>query len=81
MKREPRYKAWSNDKLEFELSRCIVDIGASTRVIELLEQHGIFTIRQLLLKTKRDLLNIRNLGQKSLNEIIDGLDKMGFEQD
>jgi DNA-directed RNA polymerase alpha subunit len=50
----------------------------SIRTSNFLDYAGIDTIRKLVEKTARELKNIRSFGNKSLNEIQELLDKLGF---
>lgn len=50
-------------------------LGLNQRIINLLESNNISEIKDLLYKTKKDLLNIANFGEKNLNKIFDALSK------
>jgi DNA-directed RNA polymerase subunit alpha len=62
-----------------ELSNKPVDqLNLSVRTMNCLRRGGIVTVGELTIKTERDLLTLRNFGQKSLNEIKDKLTEMGL---
>ncbi len=62
-----------------ELSNKPVDqLNLSVRTMNCLRRGGIVTVGELTNKTERDLLTLRNFGQKSLNEIKDKLAEMGL---
>lgn len=54
---------------------CLEQLGLTQRLINLLETNGITEIKDLLYKTKKDLLKISNFGEKNLNLIFDALSK------
>jgi|YelNatPaOPRAMG01_1025707.scaffolds.fasta_scaffold52628_2 DNA-directed RNA polymerase subunit alpha len=56
----------------------IDELGLSTRTHNCLKRGGISTVGQLLEMDEKDLLAIRNLGVKSLNEIRDCLIARGY---
>ncbi|WP_436239844.1 DNA-directed RNA polymerase subunit alpha C-terminal domain-containing protein [Paenibacillus sp. LjRoot153] len=43
-----------------------------------LKREGINRLNELVQKTEEDLSNIRNMGRKSLNEIIEKLEGLGM---
>ncbi|MBN1366854.1 MAG: DNA-directed RNA polymerase subunit alpha [Dehalococcoidales bacterium] len=62
-----------------ELSNKPVDqLNLSVRTMNCLRRGGIVTVGELTVKSERDLLTLRNFGQKSLNEIRDKLAEMGL---
>lgn len=62
------------DRLEMSAA----EIGLSVRTTNRLEEEGIFTVEDLLNTTPKDLLNISNFGEKTLDEIYKALEKIGF---
>jgi DNA-directed RNA polymerase subunit alpha len=60
------------------LETSIEDMELSPRSSNCLKRANINTIEDLIKKTKTDMLKVRNLGSKSLEEIIFKLDAMGF---
>ena len=61
-----------------ELDKRIDDLDLSVRSFNCLKRAGIHSVRQLLDFSENDLLNIRNFGVKSLEEVKDKLDSMGM---
>ncbi|HOP94485.1 MAG: DNA-directed RNA polymerase subunit alpha [Dictyoglomaceae bacterium] len=54
------------------------ELGLSTRAYNSLRHAGIHTIDDLLLKTKDELMRIKNFGQKSLQELEEKLKEKGL---
>ena len=70
-----------NTKLEIvskAKDKFIIDIGLSVRARNGLRSIGVVTVGQLTKLTVKDFFNIRNFGQKSINEIKEKLDSMGL---
>ena len=61
-----------------ELDKRIDDLDLSVRSFNCLKRAGIHSVRQLLDFSENDLLNIRNFGAKSIEEVKDKLDSMGM---
>lgn len=61
-----------------ELDKQIEDLDLSVRSFNCLKRAGIHTVRQLLEFSENDLLNIRNFGVKSIEEVKDKLENMGL---
>ena len=61
-----------------ELDERIDDLDLSVRSFNCLKRAGIHSVRQLLDFSENDLLNIRNFGVKSIEEVKDKLDSMGM---
>lgn len=53
-------------------------LDLSKRSYNCLKRHGTNTIKELTLMTKRELSNVRNLGPKGVEEIIEKLEKLGY---
>ena len=53
-------------------------LDLSKRSYNCLKRHGTNTIKELTLMTKKELSNVRNLGNKGVEEIIDKLEKLGY---
>jgi len=51
----------SDDKIE--------DLGLSKRTTNALVNAGIITLKQLIQKTERDLMGLRNFGERAINEV------------
>lgn len=56
----------------------VEDFGLSVRAYRCLKRANIHTVGELTLKTKKELMRIRNLGSKSLKEIIQALEERGL---
>jgi len=56
----------------------VEDMDLSVRTMNALRRAGILTLGQLVVKSDRDLLALRNFGQKSRQEIVDKLAAMGL---
>lgn len=62
------------------LEMSTAEIGLSVRTTNCLEERGIFTVRDLLNCTPKDLLEISNFGEKTLEEVYAALDTVGFHR-
>jgi len=62
------------DKLDMSTA----EIGLSVRTTNCLEERGIFTVNDLLHRTRDDLLSISNFGEKTLEEVYRALESIGF---
>ena len=56
----------------------IEDMDLSVRSFNCLKRAGLNTIEDLTKKSKDDMLKVRNLGLKSLEEVIKNLESFGF---
>jgi len=65
-------------ELEEKLDLSMAEIGLSVRTINCLEEKGIFTVNNLLHCTRDDLLGISNFGEKTLQEVFQALEGVGF---
>ena len=61
-----------------ELDKQIEDLDLSVRSYNCLKRAGIHSVRQLVEFSENDLLNIRNFGVKSIEEVKDKLEAMGL---
>lgn len=61
------------------LDKSIEELDFSVRAYNCLKRAGIETLSDLSKKTESEMLKIRNLGQKSLKEVIDKAKKMGVK--
>lgn len=66
------------DKQNKVLEMTIEDMDLSVRSYNCLKRAGINTIEDLTKKSKDDMLKVRNLGLKSLEEVIQKLESYGF---
>ena len=56
----------------------IEELDLSVRPLNCLKRAGIFTVEDLVKKTEEDMLKVRNLGRKSLDEVINKLESLGL---
>ena len=61
-----------------ELEKQVEDLDLSVRSYNCLKRAGIHSVRQLVEFSENDLLNIRNFGAKSIEEVKDKLQSMGL---
>lgn len=60
------------------LEMTIEELDLSVRSFNCLKRAGINTVEDLINKTQEDMMKVRNLGHKSLEEVINKLDAMGL---
>lgn len=60
------------------LEMTIEELDLSVRSFNCLKRAGINTVEDLTNKTEEDMMKVRNLGRKSLEEVINKLDTLGF---
>ena len=60
------------------LDMTIEDLDLSVRSFNCLKRAGINTVEDLTEKTEEDMMKVRNLGRKSLEEVIAKLASFGF---
>ena len=71
--------AEKNDKeKEKALDLTIDELDLSVRSFNCLKRAGINTVEDLTNKSEEDMMKVRNLGRKSLEEVIAKLDSFGF---
>ncbi len=66
------------DDKEKVLEMTIEELDLSVRSFNCLKRAGINTVEDLITKTEDDMMKVRNLGRKSLEEVIAKLDSLGF---
>jgi DNA-directed RNA polymerase subunit alpha len=64
----------TEDRLDLSLT----DTGIELRTANILEMRGIFTVADLLNRTPEQLLEVPNLGEKTLETIYAALEKVGY---
>ncbi len=67
----------TSDK-EKVLDMTIEELDLSVRSFNCLKRAGINTVEDLINKSEEDMMKVRNLGRKSLEEVIAKLDSFGF---
>jgi DNA-directed RNA polymerase subunit alpha len=65
-------------RLQENLDLSTAEIGLQVRTTNCLEEKGIFTVRQLLQASPETLLSIANFGEKTLEEVYQALEKVGY---
>ncbi len=60
------------------LETTIEELDMSVRAFNCLKRAGINTVEDLTNRTEEDMIKVRNLGKKSLEEVIQKLDSLGF---
>lgn len=68
-KEDPKQKA---------LEMSIEDLDLSVRPYNCLKRIGVNTLQDLVNKTPTEMMKIRNLGKKSLKEVLDKIEEMGL---
>ncbi len=67
-----------DDKQQQILSMKIEDMDFSVRSYNCLKRANIHTVEDLIRRTEEDMLKVRNLGKKSLDEVIQKLEAYGL---
>ncbi len=65
-------------KKEKVLEMTIEELDMSVRSFNCLKRAGIDTVEDLTNRTEEDMIKVRNLGKKSLEEVIQKLDSLGL---
>ena len=68
----------TNDDKEKALEMTIEELELSVRAYNCLKRAGIDTVEDLTSKTEEDMIKVRNLGKKSLEEVIQKLHSLGL---
>ena len=66
-------------KKEKVLEMTIEDLDMSVRSFNCLKRAGIDTVEDLTNRTEEDMIKVRNLGKKSLEEVIQKLHSLGLD--
>ena len=61
------------------LETSIEDLDFSVRAYNCLKRAGIHTLQDLVSKSENDMMKIRNLGKKSLKEVLDKIKELGLD--
>lgn len=67
------------DGKEKALEMTIEELDLSVRAFNCLKRAGINTVGDLASKTPEEMMKVRNLGKKSLEEVVSKLNSLGFE--
>lgn len=68
----------SDDGKGKTLEMTIEELDLSVRSFNCLKRAGINTVEDLINKTEEDMMKVRNLGRKSLDEVVAKLESLGF---
>jgi DNA-directed RNA polymerase subunit alpha len=66
------------EKKEKILEMTIEELDLSVRSFNCLKRAGIDTVEDLTNRTEEDMIKVRNLGRKSLEEVIQKLSSLGL---
>ena len=61
-----------------ELATIIEDLNLSVRSYNCLKREGVNTVGDLVQRSEQELMDIRNFGQKSIDEVKGKLDELGL---
>ncbi len=67
-----------DDGKEKVLEMTIEELDLSVRSFNCLKRAGINTVEDLIGKSEDDMMKVRNLGRKSLDEVVAKLQSLGF---
>ena len=63
---------------EKALEMTIEELDLSVRAFNCLKRAGVNTVSDLINKSQDEMMKVRNLGKKSLEEVLAKLDSLGF---
>ena len=66
------------DKVHKLMIMSIEDMDLSVRSYNCLKRAGINTVEDLIHRSEEDMLKVKNLGRKSLDEVIHKLESLGL---
>ena len=61
------------------LETAIEDLEFSVRSYNCLKRAGIHTVADIVNKSEQDMIKVRNLGKKSLDEVMNKIAELGLE--
>lgn len=64
--------------IESKLNMSLAELNLSVRATNCLESENIHTVRDLVIRTEDQLLDVRNFGETTLNEVRDKLTELGL---
>jgi len=78
--RIPIPAAWAKtQEADHRLELSLAEIDLDVRTVNGLEQAGIYTVGDLLQRSREQLLDMRNFGEKTLNSICTALENIGLD--
>ena len=69
----------SDSGKEKVLEMTIEELDLSVRSFNCLKRAQINTVEDLINRTEEDMMKVRNLGRKSLDEVVAKLNSLGFD--
>ena len=69
----------SEEPVAHTTHKMIEDLELSVRSYNCLKRAGIHTLQDLVNKSENDMMKIRNLGKKSLKEVLDKIKDLGLD--
>ena len=73
------YNEPESDNKDKVLEMTIEELDLSVRAFNCLKRAGINTVAELVQRNQEDMMKVRNLGRKSLEEVINKLASLGFK--
>ena len=71
-------KTQPDSKKEKVLEMTIEELDLSVRSYNCLKRAGVNTVEDLAEKTEEDMMRVRNLGRKSLEEVLNKMESLGL---
>ncbi len=68
----------TDDKKDVKLAMTIEELDLSVRSYNCLKRAGIHTVQELASRTEEEMMKVRNLGRKSLEEVVAKMDELGL---
>ncbi len=69
----------TDEELERKLNMSLAELELSVRATNCLEEAGVTTVRDLVTRTKEELLKIRNFGETTLREVREKLKQLNLD--
>jgi DNA-directed RNA polymerase subunit alpha len=69
----------SEEKKDKALDMTIEELDLSVRSYNCLKRAGINSVQELCSRTEEEMMKVRNLGRKSLEEVIEKLERLGLD--
>ncbi len=76
---ERRIKFEEMERIKSLVTKYIDNLGVSKRTLQTLKEAGLVLIADVVSRTEKDLLKIRNFGEKSLEEVKEAVEKLGLK--
>ena len=73
------YLCKEEDSVQKTLETPIEELDLSVRAYNCLKRAGIHTLQDITAMTEDEMMKIRNLGKKSLKEVLDKVKEMGLK--